>query len=129
MSAPQRARAVKQDLDGIIAKIIERGVGDDSNFSVLKQAGTSWEVTFAGSEHVSIAMDDIEYTDIHRELTVKRSYNLKLLDGGLLQLMYRFEGDWLAQHRLAWISTDRESPNAGVAYLIHLTQEFCSDRY
>jgi hypothetical protein len=30
---------------------------------------------------------------------------------------------------LAWISTDRESPNAGVAYPIHLTQEFGSDRY
>jgi hypothetical protein len=30
---------------------------------------------------------------------------------------------------LTRISTDRESPNAGVAYLIHLTREFGSDRY
>jgi hypothetical protein len=30
---------------------------------------------------------------------------------------------------LAWISTDRESPNAGIAYLILLTQEFGSDHY
>jgi hypothetical protein len=30
---------------------------------------------------------------------------------------------------LAWISTDRESPNAGIGYLILLTQEFGSDPY
>jgi hypothetical protein len=35
----------------------------------------------------------------------------------------------IANAALAWISTDRESPNAGVAYLIHLTQEFGSDVY
>jgi hypothetical protein len=46
-------------------------------------------------------MGDIDYSDIHRELTKKKSYSAKFLDGGLLQLMYRFEGDQLLQHRLA----------------------------
>ncbi|MGY3622149.1 DUF2290 domain-containing protein [Bradyrhizobium sp. USDA 10063] len=102
MTAPKRALLVKKDLDGLIASVIERGIGDDFNFSVLRRTGSSWEVTYGGAEHVSIALGDIEYSDIHRELSEKRSYNAKFLDGGLLQLMYRFEDERLLQHRLAY---------------------------
>lgn len=107
MTAPKQALAIKNDVDGIITNLIERGLGDDANFSVLDQSGDVTDVTFRGAEHISFAMDDIDYTDLHRELSSRRSYNLKLLDGGLLQLMYRFRGDNLIQHRLAYYS----SPN------------------
>jgi hypothetical protein len=53
------------------------------------------------------------------------------LEATLDRLVRRSRGDTapLSDRALARISTDRESPNAGVAYLIHLTQEFASDRY
>ena len=60
------------------------------------------DITFSGSEHVSIALGDIEYVEIYRELADKRSFNMKLVDGALLQMMYRVEGDALLQHRLAF---------------------------
>lgn len=59
-------------------------------------------MTFSGAEHVNIALGDIEYTDIYHELADKRSYNMKLVDGALVQMMYRVEDDRLLQHRLAF---------------------------
>lgn len=103
MTTPRRPQNTKNDLEGLLSSLIERGVADDQNFPVLRQySADGWELSFAGAEHVSFAMGDIDYGDIHRELSEKRSYNAKLIDGGLLQLMYRFNGDQLVKHRLAF---------------------------
>ena len=60
------------------------------------------DVTFKGSEHISIALGDIEYAEIYNELAEKRSYNMKLVDGALVQLMYRVKSNRLIQHRLSF---------------------------
>jgi len=93
---------IKEDIDGLISELIGKGVCDDSNFSAIRTSGSKADVTFSGSEHVSIALGDIEYDEIYRELADKRSYNMRLVDGALLQMMYRVEGDELLQHRLAF---------------------------
>ena len=90
-------------MDAVLSSLIEHGIADDQNFPFLRQlSADSWELSFDGAEHVSIAMGEIDYSDIHQELSMKRSYNVKLIDGGLLQMMYRFQGDRLVQHRLAY---------------------------
>lgn len=95
-------KSIKEDIDGLISELIGKGVCDDSNFSAIRSSGSKVDVTFSGSEHVSIALGDIEYAEIYRELADKRSYNMRLVDGALLQMMYRVEGDELLQHRLAF---------------------------
>jgi hypothetical protein len=47
-------------------------------------------------------MSDIDYKIIYDELVEKRSFSVKLIDGGLIQLMYRFEGATLVKHRLTY---------------------------
>lgn len=111
MSLPQHPRAIKRDTDGLVAMLIERALADDQNFAILRQlSGDSWEVSFGGAEHVSIAMGDMDYTELHRELSEKRSYSVKLLDGGLLQMMYLFEQDRLIRHRLAYYPSPSLKP-------------------
>jgi hypothetical protein len=100
-------KSIKDDIDGLISELIGKGVCDDSNFSAIRTSGSKADVTFSGSEHVSIALGDIEYAEIYHELADKRSYNMRLVDGALLQMMYRVEGDELLQHRLAFFP----SPN------------------
>jgi len=103
VTVPQTAQRTKDDLTGLLSSLIERGVADDQNFPVLRPLSEdTWEVTFDGADHVSIAMGDIDYQDLHRELGDKRSYSVKLIDGGLLQLLYLFKGDALVKHRLAF---------------------------
>ena len=103
MTPPKEARLVKQDLDGIISVFIGLGLIDDSNFSTLRQVDGKWEITFTGAEYISIGYSDIGYNEIYQELVNKRSYNARLIDGGLLQMMYLFDGGKLLQHRLAYL--------------------------
>jgi len=107
---PKEARLVKEDLDGIISALIERGLIDDSNFSILRQVGGKWEIAFTGAEYISIGYNDIGYDEIYAELLNKRSYNARLIDGGLLQMMYLFEGSKLLQHRLAYLPSPTLRP-------------------
>lgn len=111
MRPPKKAETIKRDLEGLITSLIERGIANDQNFPKLHAASNNvWEVTFAGTEHVSIALGDIDYATIYKELLEKRSYTVKLIDGGLLQLMYRFKGDHLLQHRLAYYPSPELRP-------------------
>jgi hypothetical protein len=99
---------VKNEMDELFAFLIEQGLVDDQNFPFLRQLHEDkCEVSFNGMEWISIAMGDINYEDIHRELSEKRAYNIKFLDGGLLQMMYHFAGSRLVRHRLAYFP----SPN------------------
>ena len=93
---------IKKDIDGLISELIGKGICDDSNFSVIRPSGRKMDITFGGAEHVSIALGNIEYAAIYSELAGKRSYNMKLVDGALLQMMYRLDGNELLQHRLAF---------------------------
>lgn len=95
-------KRIKEDIDGLISELIGKGICNDSNFSAIRPSGSKVDITFSGSEHVSIALGDIKYTEIYLELADKRSYNMRLVDGALLQMMYRVEGDELIQHRLAF---------------------------
>jgi hypothetical protein len=104
MTAPNVAIDTKEALNTLLSHLIGRGIVDDQNFSKVRGlSNRRWEVSFDNDEHVSITMDEVDYADIHRELTEKRSYNAKLIDGGLLQLQYLFEGDRLVKHRLAFL--------------------------
>lgn len=101
MMAPT-PKSIKEDIDGLISELIGKGICDDSNFSAIRSSSSKADVTFSGSEHISIALGDIEYAELYRELADKRSFNMRLIDGALLQMMYRVEGDELLQHRLAF---------------------------
>lgn len=95
-------REIKEDIDGLISELIGKGICDDSNFSASRSYGKMGEVTFSNSQNISIALGDIEYSTIYNELLNNRSYNMKLIDGALLQMMYRIEDNKLRQHRLAF---------------------------
>ena len=97
------SKIIKKDIDGLISELIGKGICDDSNFSSIRPCRNKVvDITFGGAEHVPIALGDIEYVEIYHELADKRSYNMRLVDGALLQMMYRIDGNELIQHRLAF---------------------------
>lgn len=102
-SPPTAARNIKRDLDGLLSALINAGIVVDQNFPAIRPLGSNrWEVTFDGSEHISFGTIDGEYATLHSELASKRSYTLKFIDEGLLQLGYLFDGQVLVRHRLAY---------------------------
>lgn len=94
---------IKTELEKLISYLIGRGISTDQNFPALRSISNSiCEVTFASSEFVSLAMGDVDYETLYDELSLNRSYSIKLVDGGLLQLMYLFEQENIIKHRLAY---------------------------
>lgn len=99
----QAARSIKVELDQVLSSLIQQGIADDQNFaSVRNVASGCVEVTFSGAEHLSIAMDDVPYEEIYSEIAARRSYSIKFVDGGVVQLSYFFEQEELRKHRLAY---------------------------
>ncbi|MDD9987863.1 MAG: DUF2290 domain-containing protein [Spirochaetaceae bacterium] len=60
------------------------------------------DVSFAKWRQVSIALRDISYTDIYHRLAEAQAYNVKMLDGALIQMMYSFQAEVVHRHRLAF---------------------------
>ena len=84
---------------------MEKGLIDDQNVAFQRTARDGHkEITFKGAEHIQVALRDRSYKEIYQELAQERAYNAKMLDGALLQMMYRFDGDTLQRHRLAFFS-------------------------
>lgn len=51
----------------------------------------------------SLALRDVSYDDVYKELDRNEAYHLKLVDGGLLAFQYSFDAEGnLSEHRLAY---------------------------
>ena len=97
--------AVKIELDAVISLLIKHGFADSYNFtSVRNVQGGEIAVEYDGKEDISIALKDMPYSDSYTELLRRSQYNLKLLDGAILQIMYRFDNAGrLLKHRLCFL--------------------------
>ncbi len=112
---------IKQQIDDVTRYIIESSLSDDQHFAFLR-AGNSVglrEIAFPDSQDIAIAMRNIPYDEIYQSLSERRSYNIKMLDGALIQMMYEFDNQTLTRHRLAFFPSPHlvEFQNSSDAYL------------
>jgi len=92
----------------ITSKLIESGICDDQNFVAEIKTHNETHVTYSGFSDVSIALRDVEYSEIYNHLLLNRQFNFRLIDGGIIQIMYCFdEKQELIKHRLCYFP----SPN------------------
>ncbi|WP_430233283.1 DUF2290 domain-containing protein [Nitrosomonas communis] len=110
MKAPT-PQSIKRQIDDLVAKLIELGLSDDQNVTVLKQTGsTSFRITFSGDIAISAALKNRDYVSVYEELVNARAYNLKLLDGAMVQMQYEFSDETLLRHRLAFFPSPYLTP-------------------
>ncbi len=94
---------VKRQIDDIVRYAIERSLADDQTFAYLNgDIRNSAEVTFPGAELIGVALKNVPYEEIYLELAENRVFNIKMLDGALIQMMYQFSQGTLFSHRLAF---------------------------
>lgn len=95
-------KTLKQ-LQQITVKMVALGLCNDQNFvSTHGRVGGNFEITVNNATSVSVALKNIAYRDIYRELDKGRCFNLKMLDGALLALRYRFRGGEVCEHSLSY---------------------------
>jgi len=51
---------------------------------------------------LSVVLRNVEYTEVYQELDNSENYNVKMIDGALLQLLYTYKNSNLSSHRLAF---------------------------
>lgn len=96
---------IEKQINGLVRYLVKTGLADDQRSAFQRSGrGNLVQVTFDAAEHVSVALRDRSYNQIYQYLIQERAYNVKMLDGALIQLMYAFAGGTLQRHRLAFFS-------------------------
>ena len=89
---------IKNQINKITSKLIAVGLSVEQNFPSVNNGS----VYISGNKDLSIALKNIAYQDIYRILEEDKNYNIKMIDGALIQLMYDFKGNELIKYRLAF---------------------------
>jgi len=93
---------VRKEIEVLTADLISAGLCIDQNFPILTVIGQRSEVNFGKTTDLSITLKNIAYVEAYKTLVTNRSYNFKMIDGGLIQLLYQFDNELLHRHRLAF---------------------------
>lgn len=93
----------KNRINHLIGYLVEKGLADAQNFAYMESVGNGISnISFPGSKHVSIALKDRSYSEIYEQMVDAQAYNVKMLDGALIQMMYMFSNEEVKRHRLAF---------------------------
>ncbi|MCY4223858.1 MAG: DUF2290 domain-containing protein [Bacteroidetes bacterium] len=93
---------IVREINGLISHLMRNDVVDDQNFAYASNRGGTIQVRFKGSEHLAGVMKNRDYLEIYQMMTTHRVYNIKMLDGALIQMNYEFIETSLIRHRLAF---------------------------
>ncbi|MCY3628895.1 MAG: DUF2290 domain-containing protein [Rhodothermaceae bacterium] len=94
---------IREQINRLVAFLVDTGLADDQEFAFQKGPnGKVVQIIFRGHEHLSAALKNRDYREIHSTMTGERAYNVKMLDGALIQMTYEFVDTSLQRHRLAF---------------------------
>jgi hypothetical protein len=90
-----------------INKLTEAFVGlslsNEQNYPVTHgKANAAFEITVSTAAGMSVALKNVAYRDIYSELERARCFNIKMLDGALISLRYRFRVGVICEHSLSY---------------------------
>jgi len=93
-----------REINTITEKLIKVSLCNQQNFPSSTSIGRdSYEIAYSGMQNLSIALKNIDYKDIYKELDSGKNYNFKMIDGALIQLLYTYKKSELISHRLAFL--------------------------
>ncbi|HAA28585.1 MAG TPA: DUF2290 domain-containing protein [Cyanobacteria bacterium UBA8553] len=96
-------RDIYNEIDNITQKLISVGLSVKQKFPSCNRIGrNSYEIAYAGMQDLSIVLKNVEYEEVYRELDKNDNYNIKMIDGSLIQLLYIYKESQLFSHRLAF---------------------------
>ncbi len=90
--------SVYNQITQITAKLIKSGLSANQNFPSM----SSGEIAYTDMKDIALALKNIPYGEVYYALDKEKNYNIKMIDGALIQMLYRFDGDILIEHRLAF---------------------------
>lgn len=96
-------KQVHQQIEHLTADLVGLSLCDRQNFPSSRDLGQGvCEVGIGERVNVSYALKNVHYRDIYTELNRTQTYNVRMLDGALIHMMYRFRDNQIEAHRLAF---------------------------
>lgn len=93
---------VRRQIEDLIERLITASVSVKQFFPAVRPAEND-SIVIGRKPSTSIALRDVPYDDVYRDLDLNEAYDVKLVDGGLLSFQYRFDQfGRLLQHRLSY---------------------------
>lgn len=93
-----KLKHIREQVVDVTTKLIDLGICDDQNFP----STTEDEVRLSSEHDYSIFLKNITYEDMYNDLVNNRVYNIKMIDGALIQMKYKFKDNKIEKHRLAF---------------------------
>ena len=101
-----KASSVVTEIKDLTSKMISVGLCIDSNYPSQKShsgsTGGIVDVSFSGYGNSPSALKNQPYQETYQIMKRNRSYNMRLIDGALIQFRYRFQRRKLLKHMLAF---------------------------
>lgn len=86
----------------LTSDLINASLCDSQNFpSITDFPKRITEIGISHSDN-SIFLKNIPYSEMYQEVLKRNAYNIKMIDGALLTLLYRFQDGKLTAHRLSY---------------------------
>ena len=94
---------ILNDIQNMTTQLIRVGLSVQQNFPSCKSLPNQvYEVTYANMQDLSIVLKNRKYEEIYDELESNKNFNIKMIDGALIQLLYKYQKKTLISHRLAF---------------------------
>ena len=83
--------------------LVELSLSNEQNFPATHGSiKAAFEITVSTATSMSVALKNVAYRDIYNELAKARCFNIKMLDGALISLRYRFRAGVICEHCLSY---------------------------
>jgi hypothetical protein len=94
---------ILREIQRITGKLISIGLSVAQNFPTTAFVRDSGQIiAYEGIQDLSIALKNIDYKEIYDELEKGKNYNIKMVDGALIQFLYTYKRSELVAHGLAF---------------------------
>lgn len=99
MTPQQTLKEIKELTEALVGL----SLSNEQNFPTTHgNPKAAFEISVSTAAGMSVALKNVAYSDIYRELEKARCFNIKMLDGALIALRYRFRHGNICEHSLSY---------------------------
>ena len=92
-----------KQINDLTAALVGLSLSNEQNFPATHgKINAGFEITVSTAATMSVALKNVAYRDIYGELEKARCFNVKMLDGALVSLRYRFRAGEVCEHSLSY---------------------------
>jgi hypothetical protein len=97
-------RQTLKDILHLTETLVGLSLSNEQNFPATHgNFNDAFEITVNNASNMNIALKNIGYHEIYTELDKGKCFNVKMLDGALLSLRYRFNDGKICEHSLSYM--------------------------